>query len=53
MSGRQRESGGQGKALVILSVCQEIIKTILKDAKRNRERGMLRCEAGVNCFSSC
>lgn len=26
------------KALVIQSVCQEIIKTILEDAKRNRER---------------
>lgn len=39
--GDRDEEWGQGKALVIQSVCQEIIKTILKDAKRNRERGML------------
>ncbi|OON95280.1 MAG: hypothetical protein ATN36_08700 [Epulopiscium sp. Nele67-Bin005] len=43
----------QGEALVIQSVCQEIIKTILKDAKRSRKRRVLRCGAGVNCFSSC
>lgn len=32
---RQRQRVG---ALVIQSVCQEIIKTILEDAKRNSER---------------
>lgn len=60
MCGREKErkrdrdgEWGKGEALVIQSVCQQIIKTILKDAKRNRERGMLCCGAGVNCFSSC
>lgn len=53
--GREKDGDrewGQREALVIQSVCQQIIKTILKDAKRSRERELLCCEAGVNCFSS-
>lgn len=38
------EEWGQGEALVIQSVCQEIIKTILKDAKRNRREGCCAVE---------